>query len=69
MKCAFDKGETCDALTMKECLGCRFRKTQYELDCGREKADDRIASLPEDLRDKIVKKYRSISASIWKESK
>ena len=66
MKCAFDKGETCDALIAKECSGCRFFKTQDELDRGRERADDRIASLPEDLRDKILKKYRSFSASVWK---
>lgn len=69
MICAFDRGETCAALTLKECIGCHFRKSQDELDAGRERADDRIASLPDEVQDKIAKKYRSISASIWKETK
>lgn len=67
MKCAFDRGEYCDALVARECNGCSFCKTQDELDRGRERADDRIDTLPEDVKDKISKKYRSISASVWKE--
>lgn len=68
MKCAFDRIYQCAALTHKECVGCRFRKTQEELDEGRERAEDRIMSLPDDVQDRIAKKYRTVSASIWKET-
>jgi hypothetical protein len=56
MKCAFDRIYQCAALTHKECVGCRFRKTQEELDEGRERAEDRIMSLPDDVQDRIAKK-------------
>lgn len=68
MKCAFDRIYQCAALTHKECIGCHFRKTQKQLEEGRERADERIESLPGDVQDKIAKKYRSVSADIWKET-
>lgn len=56
-ECVFDKGnDKCSALTAKMCAGCRFRKTKRELDAGRQKAIERIGTLPN--RDQINKKYR-----------
>ena len=69
MRCAFDKGTFCAVLTEKKCHGCSFRKTHEELDAGREKADDRIASLPEEQQEYIRRKYPRISASCYKEEK
>lgn len=69
MKCVFDKDAyTCAALTHKQCTGCRFRKTLEQLDDGRERAEDRISTLPDEVQDKIAKKYRTVSASVWKET-
>ena len=67
MKCAFDRTVYCIALNEKQCRGCAFRKTHEELDAGREKADDRIASLPDEQQEYIRKKYRvfNVSASVW----
>lgn len=67
MECAFDKNTFCAALTEKRCNGCSFRKTREELDAGRERADDRIATLPEEQQEHIRKKYCSISSLHWVE--
>lgn len=65
-KCAFERNEhSCMALTGKDCKGCHFFKTQREFERGREKAKDRIASLPEDQQEHIKKKYRSINSVCW----
>ena len=63
MECAFDKDTFCSALTEKRCVGCSFRKTREELDAGREKADDRIAALPEEQQEHIRFKYRATNMS------
>lgn len=68
MRCAFDRGTLCTALSEKKCRKCSFCKTQEELDEGRERAEDRIMSLPDDVQDRIAKKYRTVSASVWKET-
>lgn len=69
MRCAFDRGTLCTALSEKKCHKCSFRKTTEELDEGREKAEDRIASLPEDKQEYIRFKYNKgrKSASVWEE--
>ena len=56
-KCTFDKGEKCSALNEKRCLSCCFRKTEEELEAGREKARERIESLPLVARVHIKNKY------------
>lgn len=44
--CAFELNKrSCSALTKKQCVGCHFRKTAEELEAGRKKARERIASL------------------------
>lgn len=69
MKCVFDKDAyTCAALTRKQCIGCSFFKTKKQLEEGREKAEEHIESLPGDVQDKIAKKYRTVCASIWRET-
>ena len=55
--CAFDRDNECDALTTKQCVGCRFNKTEYELKAGREKATKRILSLPKSTQIRIARKY------------
>lgn len=60
MKCAFDRGTFCTALSEKDCRGCAFRKTTEELYEGRERAYDRICSLPDELQDHIREKYKAL---------
>ena len=68
MKCAFDRGFVCTVLTEKKCHGCSFCKTHEELDAGREKAEDRIATLPEAQQEHIRFKYHTrYSSSAWEE--
>ena len=55
--CVFDKGEECDALREKKCLGCSFCKTTEELKEGRSKAFERIEKLPLSDRIAIHRKY------------
>ena len=55
--CVFDKGKKCSALTPKKCKNCSFRKTEAELNAGREKARERLESLPKEQRDALMKKY------------
>ena len=38
--CYFDRGKRCDALTVKECEGCTFRKTEWEYNKGIERANE-----------------------------
>ena len=57
MKCAFDEGAKCSALTCKQCDGCAFFKTPEQLAAGRKAADDHIDSLPKETRDHIRAKY------------
>lgn len=56
-KCAFDLGKRCHALTVKECAGCKFRKTERELKAGREKATNRLMTLDRALLNDIKQKY------------
>lgn len=57
-KCAFDYGEDmCYAVTEKQCKGCRFRKTQEELQEGRDKATKRLMTLDRLRLNKIKQKY------------
>lgn len=58
--CAFDLGKRGYALTEKQCVGCKFRKTNKELEEGRETARKRIASLPIVDRAYIKNKYKVI---------
>lgn len=44
--CVFDKGKRCSALTKKDCIGCKFRKTREEYEQGQKEARDRIEGLP-----------------------
>lgn len=56
-KCVFNKGKKCSALTPKKCKNCSFRKTEAELNAGREKARERLESLPKEQQDAIMRKY------------
>ena len=38
--CYFDRGKRCEALTVKKCEGCTFRKTEFEYNAGIERADE-----------------------------
>lgn len=55
--CAFDKGSECNVLHEKNCKMCAFCKTREELAEGRQKATNRIATLPEAQRNHIKAKY------------
>lgn len=57
MKCAFDFGYKCVALTHKNCVGCHFRKTKKEVEESRKKVERRIDSLPEEQQQYIREKY------------
>lgn len=59
IKCAFDEFDKCAVLKEKHCEKCRFFKSYHKLLEGREKADRRIATLPEKQRRKIYDKYYS----------
>ena len=59
-KCAFDRDNTCTALTKKQCLGCKFRKTEEELREGRQKVAERLDSLPERQQIHIARKYYNV---------
>ena len=57
MDCVFEHGSKCVALTQKCCEGCRFRKTQKEVDERRKRTKKRINSLPEETQAYIRNKY------------
>ena len=59
IKCAFDVLGKCAVLKEKHCEKCSFFKSHHKLLEGREKADRRIATLPEKQRRKIYDKYYS----------
>lgn len=44
--CAFENGNECNALTVKHCNACPFRKTAEEFRTGRIKAANRVDNLP-----------------------
>ena len=57
-KCVFDYGEDmCYAVTEKQCIGCKFRKTEKELQEGRDKATKRLMTLDRLRLNKIKQKY------------
>jgi hypothetical protein len=57
-KCVFDYGEDmCYAVTEKQCEGCKFRKTEKELQEGRDKATKRLMTLDRLRLNKIKQKY------------
>ena len=56
-KCVFDMGDKCKALNEKKCVGCRFRKTEEELNASREKAKERLESFPYAVKMHIKHKY------------
>ena len=60
-KCAFDREDKCTALREKQCDGCRFRKTEQELNDGRQKAIDRINNLPYSKQIHITRKYHDMN--------
>lgn len=55
--CAFNREGRCTVLKTTRCNKCSFRKTQKQLDEGREKAKKRIQSFPKEVREDIKKKY------------
>lgn len=55
--CAFNKDEHCSALSTKNCNGCSFMKTAKQLEDVRDKAWERINTLPKKVRAKINQKY------------
>ena len=42
--CYFDRGKRCEALTVKKCEGCTFRKTEQEYNAGIERANEILKS-------------------------
>ena len=59
IKCAFDVLDKCSLLSEKHCEKCRFFKSREKLREGREKAEKRIASLPDRQRQRIYDTYYS----------
>lgn len=55
--CAFERGRECSALNVKTCEGCSFFKTKEELIASRERATERVNSLPPEQRSRIFNKY------------
>ena len=56
--CVFRVNERrCSALTKKLCGGCRFYKNAKELKESREKAEERMKSLPGRVQREIHDKY------------
>ena len=55
--CAFDRDCECSALSVKTCEGCSFFKTKEELIASRERATERVNSLPPEQRSRIFNKY------------
>ena len=39
-ECYFDRGKRCEALTVKKCEGCTFRKTEFEYNKAIERANE-----------------------------
>lgn len=64
MRCVFDKGDYCTALSEKQCDGCSFYKSPKQYNEGRERADARIVSLPETQRVHIMQKYKKLCRSV-----
>ena len=56
-KCAFDNGESCRVLQVKDCFWCRFKKTEQELKEGRERATDRLMTLDREFLNYVKAKY------------
>ena len=57
VNCVFNKGKQCAVLNQKNCEKCSFYKTPRELHVGREKANERLESLPKEQYQAIMKKY------------
>jgi hypothetical protein len=56
--CAFDQGKrVCSALNVKNCDGCKFRKSEAELIRGRERAAARIKTFTKEYQAHIESKY------------
>lgn len=55
--CCFKLEKRCAVLKEMQCRGCSFRKTRAELLEGREKALDRLLSLPPEVRNPLIQKY------------
>lgn len=51
------KHNGCTALRSRECVGCKFRKTEEELEKGRQKATKRLKKLPPRVFNEIMLKY------------
>lgn len=62
--CVFDKGKKCAALHSHDCEKCSFKKTGRELVEGREKARERLESLPQEQYDAIMKKYYGLRRGV-----
>lgn len=56
--CAFKIDDRrCSALTKKACMRCNFFKTEEEVKASRERAEERIRSLPINKQRAIIDKY------------
>ena len=56
-ECAFYRDKTCAALKQKKCKGCRFFKTEEQLEEGRNRAKERVMKLPMEQRLHIASMY------------
>lgn len=55
--CAFARVNRCTALIDKVCNKCPFFKTEEELKRSRQKSDERIKALPNNVQSEIHSKY------------
>lgn len=62
IKCAFDHQHYCDALTIKNCNGCKFCKERDALDDDRAKSMIRLQRLKKWERYKSKYSLRDIAA-------
>ena len=54
--CYFDRGKRCEALRVKKCEGCTFRKTEFEYNKGIERANEilKAKSFKSCIKDGVV---------------
>lgn len=56
-KCFADNGSKCTVLRTKNCEGCRFFKTQQQVEESEKNAMNRIESLDRHMRNNITNVY------------
>lgn len=65
-KCVFKMDGRCLCLTRRSCGGCSFKKTKEQLDEGRDKALERIRTLPGEHQTAIYEKYYNrVCKAVW----